>query len=63
MALAHAIDCQEIVETLYEGRMECFGNVSQPGTLGLNAENSKPYEYNPELSRRLLEQAGYDPGK
>lgn len=60
MALAHAIDCQEIVETLYEGRMECFGNISQPGTLGLNEENSKPYEYNPDLSRQLLQDAGYD---
>ncbi|HEU0022792.1 MAG TPA: ABC transporter substrate-binding protein [Dehalococcoidia bacterium] len=60
-ALAHAIDCQEIVETLYEGKMECFGNISQPGTLGLNEENSRPYEYDPEMSRQLLEQAGYDP--
>jgi peptide/nickel transport system substrate-binding protein len=60
-ALAHAINCQEIVETLYEERMECFGNISQPGTLGINDENSAPYEYNPELSRQLLQEAGYDP--
>jgi ABC-type transport system substrate-binding protein len=60
-ALAHAIDCQELVETLYEGRQECYGNISQPGTLGINEENSRPYEYNPELSRQLLEQAGYNP--
>jgi peptide/nickel transport system substrate-binding protein len=60
-ALAQAIDCQELVETLYEGRQECFANISQPGTLGINEENSRPYEYNPELSRQLLEQAGYNP--
>ena len=61
MALAHAIDCQAIVESLYDGRNECFGNISQPGTLGINEQNSAPYEYNPEMSRELLEQAGYDP--
>jgi peptide/nickel transport system substrate-binding protein len=60
-ALAHAIDCQEIVATLYEGRQECYGNISQPGTLGITPENSIPYEYNPDLSRRLLQEAGYDP--
>ena len=61
MALAHAIDCQAIVESLYDGRNECFGNISQPGTLGINEQNSAPYEYNPTLSRELLAQAGYDP--
>ena len=61
MALAHAIDCQAIVESLYDGRNECFGNISQPGTLGINEQNSAPYEYNPEMSRELLEEAGYDP--
>jgi peptide/nickel transport system substrate-binding protein len=62
-ALAHAIDCQELVATLYEGRQECYGNISQPGTLGITPENSAPYEYNPDLSRRLLQEAGYDPAK
>lgn len=61
MALAHAIDCQAIVESLYDGRNECFGNISQPGTLGITEENSKPYAYDPDMSRRLLEEAGYDP--
>ena len=42
MALAHAIDCQAIVESLYDGRNECFGNISQPGTLGINEQNSAP---------------------
>jgi peptide/nickel transport system substrate-binding protein len=60
-ALAHAVNCPEIVATLYEGRQECYGNISQPGTLGINPENSAPYEYNPELSRQLLQEAGYDP--
>ena len=61
MALAHAIDCKAITDSLYDGRNECFGNISQPGTLGITEENSAPYEYNPTLSRQLLEEAGYDP--
>jgi ABC-type transport system substrate-binding protein len=60
MALAHAVDCQEIVDTLYEGRMSCHANISQPGTLGITPENSAPYEYDPEMSRRLLEEADFD---
>jgi ABC-type transport system substrate-binding protein len=61
MALAHAIDCPTLVKALYDGRNECIGNISQPGTLGINAQNSKPYEYNPTLAKRLLKEGGYDP--
>jgi peptide/nickel transport system substrate-binding protein len=60
-ALAHAIDCPTIMKALYEGRNECFGNISQPGTLGINDKNSKPYDYNPTLAKQLLKEAGYDP--
>jgi peptide/nickel transport system substrate-binding protein len=61
MALAHAIDCPTLVKALYDGRNECIGNISQPGTLGINAQNSKPYEYNPTLAKQLLKEGGYDP--
>jgi peptide/nickel transport system substrate-binding protein len=60
MALAHAVNCQEIVQTLYDGRNQCYGNISQPGTLGITPENSAPYKYNPEMARRLLEEAKFD---
>ena len=60
-ALVHAINCQEIVEALYDGQTECRGNVAPPGTLGITSENGKPYEYNPELARQLLQEANYDP--
>jgi peptide/nickel transport system substrate-binding protein len=60
-ALAHAIDCPTMLKALYDGRNECIANISQPGTLGINAQNSKPYEYNPTLAKRLLKEGGYDP--
>ncbi|HZA21049.1 MAG TPA: ABC transporter substrate-binding protein, partial [Dehalococcoidia bacterium] len=53
MALAHAINCQEIVDTLYDGRMECHANISQPGTLAdpPGASRVKPLRF----GRRGLE--------
>jgi peptide/nickel transport system substrate-binding protein len=60
-ALALAIDCQTLMETLYEGLLECYGNISQEGTIGITPENSAPYPYNPVMARQLLQDAGYDP--
>jgi peptide/nickel transport system substrate-binding protein len=60
-ALAHGIDCPTIMDTLYDGLLECYGNVSQEGTVGINDQNSAPYEYDPEMAQRLLEEANYDP--
>jgi ABC-type transport system substrate-binding protein len=60
-ALAHGIDCPTLMQTLYNGLLECYGNISQEGTIGINPQNSAPYEYDPEMSRRLLEEANYDP--
>jgi peptide/nickel transport system substrate-binding protein len=60
-ALAHAIDCEGLVEALYGGLVECFGNTSAEGTIGITPENSAPYEYNPEMAQQLLQEAGYDP--
>ena len=61
LALAHAIDCQELLNSLFKGEIQCWGAISMDGTVGVTPENSKPREYNPELSRQLLEEAGYDP--
>jgi peptide/nickel transport system substrate-binding protein len=60
-ALAHGLDCPTLMETLYDGLLECYGNISQEGTIGINAENSAPYEYDPEMAQRLLEEANYNP--
>lgn len=60
-AINHAINCQEIVDTLYNGLTECVGNIIWNGVIGSTEENTAPYEYDPEKARQLLEQAGYDP--
>jgi peptide/nickel transport system substrate-binding protein len=60
-AIVHAINCQEMVDALYGGLTTCRGNIIWPGVIGASARNTAPYEYNPELSRQLLQEAGYDP--
>jgi peptide/nickel transport system substrate-binding protein len=58
-AIVHAINCQDIVDSIYGGTTTCRGNSGAPGVLGITEENIKPYEFNPDLSRQLLEQIGY----
>ena len=60
-AMVHAINCQEIVDSLYRGLPACRGNIIWPGVVGATERNTAPYEYNPELSRQLLQEAQYDP--
>ena len=60
-ALSHAVDCPTLVDSLFGGRIECHAAISMKGTIGINDENSKVREYNPELARQLLAEAGYDP--
>jgi peptide/nickel transport system substrate-binding protein len=61
LALAHAIDCQGLLDSLFHGEIQCHAAIAPPGSLGITSENSKPREYNPELARQLLKEAGYDP--
>ena len=58
-ALALAVDCQTLMEFLYDGLQECIGNISQWGTVGINESNYADYGYDPEEARRLLASAGY----
>ena len=60
-AIAHAVNCQEMVDTLYSGLTTCRGNIIWPGIIGATESNTAPYEYNPELSRQLLAEADYNP--
>jgi peptide/nickel transport system substrate-binding protein len=60
-AIVHAINCQEIVETLYSGFTTCRGNIIWPGIIGATEANTAPYEFDPALSRQLLVEANYDP--
>ena len=59
-ALAHAIDCNTIMQNLYNGVHSCFGNIAQAGTVGITTQNSAPYQYDPTLATQLLNTAGYD---
>jgi peptide/nickel transport system substrate-binding protein len=60
-AIVHAINCQEMIDTLYAGQTTCRGNIIWPGITGATERNTAPYEYNPELSKQLLAEANYDP--
>ena len=59
-AISHAINCQEIVDTLYGGLPPCRGNVMWPGVVGATERNTAPYEYDPALAKQLLADAGYN---
>ncbi len=61
LALAHAIDCEELIQSLFEDQIQCHGAISMKGTVGINEANSKPREYDPKRARELLAEAGYDP--
>ncbi|MSQ07452.1 MAG: hypothetical protein EXR54_10455 [Dehalococcoidia bacterium] len=60
-AMAHAINCQELIDSLYAGLTTCRGNIIWPGVVGATEANTAPYTYDPALSRRLLKEANYDP--
>jgi peptide/nickel transport system substrate-binding protein len=60
-AIAHAVNCQEMVDTLYGGFPPCRGNIIFPGVIGATEENTAPYEYDPALAEQLLQEADYDP--
>ncbi|MFC4777980.1 ABC transporter substrate-binding protein [Paenibacillus sp. GCM10023252] len=58
-AIAHALNRPLIVEQLLKGQAEIIdGGV--PSTHPYNNKDVKPYEYNPELSKQLLKEAGWD---
>ena len=59
--MAIAIDCQTLLDSLFDGKIPCHAAVSMKGTVGINDVNSKVREYNPERARQLLAEAGYDP--
>ena len=60
-AMMHAIDCQEMVKQLFGGYSTCRGNIIWPGIIGATEANTAPYEFNPELSKKLLAEANYNP--
>ncbi len=60
LALAHATDCDLIVDQFYGGLFQCQGTYAPPGTLGTTDRTMAQYEYDPAKARELLASAGYD---
>ena len=56
-ALRYAIDMDTIVDTLFEGMAETAISLTSPGDW--LADGLNEYEYNPELAKQLLEEAGW----
>ncbi len=60
-ALNISADCQTILEQIFDGLVNCYANIAQPGTVGITEYNSAPHPYNLERGKELLAQASYDP--
>ncbi len=60
-AMVHAVNCQQMIETLFGGYTTCRGNIIWPGIIGATEANTAPYEFDPGLARQLLEEADYNP--
>lgn len=56
LAVNHAIDRDEMNEVIYDGLCEPIGNIFLPGKPGYIEDQQ--YEYDPELARELLAEAG-----
>ena len=61
-ALAHAIDKQTLVDTCIGEGLAFVCEDVFPSNHWSHSENVTVYEYNPELSKQLLEKAGYTMG-
>ena len=60
-ALNISADCQTILEQIFEGLVNCYANIAQPGTVGITERNSAPHPYNLERAKQLLADANYNP--
>jgi peptide/nickel transport system substrate-binding protein len=56
-ALAHGLNRQEVVDSFYGGRGEVATQFMPPDVLGW-ADDVTTYDYDPELSKQLLQEAG-----
>ncbi len=61
-AFAHAIDLNAIKRAIMRGAAWPSGLMWAPQIAGYNPKYNKPYKYDPELSKKLLKEAGYPDG-
>lgn len=61
-AIAHAINLQAIDEKIMRGEATPTGLLMAPQVNGFTEELNEPYAYDPEKSKKLLEEAGYPDG-
>ena len=59
-ALTLAVDCETLMEQIFDDLFTCFTGMAQMGTEGITAENSRGYDFDPDRARELLKQASYD---
>ncbi|MEE2926056.1 MAG: ABC transporter substrate-binding protein [Chloroflexota bacterium] len=59
-ALTLAVDCETLMEEIFDDLFTCFTGMAQMGTEGITAENSRGYDFDPNRARELLKQANYD---
>lgn len=57
-AIAHALNKQRYIDAVYQGTAEVAIN-PYPASLWSYTSNVSTYDYNPELARKLLTEAGY----
>jgi peptide/nickel transport system substrate-binding protein len=61
-AFNHAVDKDALIDIILDGHATRAKGVILPGWLGYNPDALTSYDYDPELARQLLAEAGYDDG-
>ena len=60
-ALNISVDCQTVLQRIFDDLVDCYANIAPGGTVGIINRNSAPHPYQPERARQLLQEANYDP--
>jgi len=61
-AFAHAVDTKAIQRVVMRGASTPTGLMIAPGINGFQPDMNEPYKHDPELSKKLLAEAGYPDG-